>query len=242
MTHSTLITRQFRIALAVALTSALALSGTAWAGMALDRSIVHMNAGDPESVDVTVSNNGDEPLYIDTEIVEVFNPGSPAEDRVPLGVSLDVPFLVSPNKLIVPPGQRRLLRLVNMAGHADQERVFRVTAKPVPPPAIAERSGIRVMVGYQMLVIVGPQAPKPDLQSRREGGKLVVENHGNVNFMLHSGVQCPEGVDPEQNPDTCTEFSGTRLYPGNSMVLDTPYQTPVLFTVTDGEKNSRRSF
>jgi Mat/Ecp fimbriae periplasmic chaperone len=234
--------RIFRLARTATLLAALAISSVAWAGMALDRSIIHLNAGDPESVDVTVSNNGDEPLYVDTEIVEVFNAGTPGEDRVPLGMSLDVPMLVSPNKLVIPAGQRRLLRLVNMAGHAEKERVFRVTAKPVPPPAVAERSGIRVMVGYQMLVIVGPQTPKPDLQSRRESGKLVLENRGNVNFMLHSGLQCPAGVDPKQAGAACGSFKGTRLYPGNSMTIELAHETPVLFTVTDGEKNFRRSF
>lgn len=231
-----------RLTRSVVLLAALALSPVVSAKMALDRSIIHMNPGDPESVDVTVSNNGAEPLYVDTEIVEVLAAGSPDEHRVPVGGTLDVPLLVSPNKLVIPPGQRRLLRVVNMAGFADRERVFRVTAKPVPPPAVAERSGIRVLVGYQLLVIVAPEQAKPDLQARREGRNLVFENRGNVNFMLHSGLQCPPGVEPEPDPAACTSFTGTRLYPGNTWSLEVPYDTPVQFTVTEGERNSRRTF
>ncbi len=231
-----------RLAPLISLVTALTLSGSAWAGMALDRSIIHMNAGDPESVDVTVSNNGDEPLYVDTEIVEVLSPGTKAEDRIPVGGSLDVPLLVSPNKLVVPPGQGRLLRIVNMAGHGDRERVFRVTAKPVPPPAVAERSGVRVMVAYQLLVLVAPQSPKQDLQAHREGRNLVFENRGNVNVMLHSGLQCPPDVDPEADSKACVSFNGARLYAGNTWTLEVPHDTPVQFTVTAGERNSRRSF
>lgn len=226
----------------VVLLSALVFSPLVAAKMALDRSIIHMNPGDPESVDVTVSNNGAEPLYVDTEIVEVLGAGSADEERVPVGGSLDVPLLVSPNKLVIPPGQRRLLRIVNMAGFADRERVFRVTAKPVPPPAVAERSGIRVLVGYQLLVLVAPQRPESDLRSHREGRTLVFDNHGNVNVMLHSGLQCPPGVDPEPDPDACTAFTGTRLYPGNTWSIELAYDTPVQFTVTEGERNSRRTF
>jgi len=231
-----------QICFGVLLLAALSHPGVARAGMALDRSIIHMNPGDPESIDVTVSNNGDEPLYVDTEIVEVLAPGTDAEERVPVGGSLDVPLLVSPNKLVIPPGQRRLLRLVNMAGHAEAERVFRVTAKPVPPPAVAERSGIRVMVAYQLLVIVAPEHPQQDLQARRDGRSLIFENRGNVNVMLHSGLQCPPGVDHESDPTACINFNGTRLYPGNSWTLEVPHDTPVEFTVTAGERNSRRSF
>jgi P pilus assembly chaperone PapD len=161
---------------------------------------------------------------------------------VPVGGSLDVPLLVSPNKLVIPSGQRRLLRIVNMAGFTDRERVFRVTAKPVPPPAVAERSGIRVLVGYQLLVLVAPQRPESDLRSHREGRTLVFDNRGNVNVMLHSGLQCPPGIDPEPDPDACTSFTGTRLYPGNTWSIELAYDTPVQFTVTEGERNARRTF
>jgi P pilus assembly chaperone PapD len=237
--------RHFRLVAALAL--ALALPAAGWAGMALDRSIVHLNPGDPESVDVAVANNGDEPLYVDASVAEVVAPGSPAEERVLLRASADVPMLVSPNKLVIPPGQRRLLRIVNMAGHSDTERVFRVTAKPVAPPVVAERSGIRILVGYQVLVIVAPTDPKPNLESHRNGRELVLENHGNVNFMLHSGVQCAPGVEVDDVPagedkEGCIRFDGNRLYPGNAWKLETQWDTPVLFTVTTGERNDRRRF
>ena len=231
-----------RIGLTAALLGVVLLPGAAWSGMALDRSIVHLNPGDPESVDVAVSNNGEEPLYIDTEIIEVLDAGSMQEERVLVGGTMDVPMLVSPIKLVIPPGQRRLLPIVNMAGFGPQERVFRVTATPVAPPAVAEHSGIRILVGYQVLVIVAPEHPEPKLEAHREGRSLVFDNVGNVNFMLHSGLQCPPGVKPDEHAQGCTNFEGTRMYPGNSWVLETPYETPVQFTVTTGEQNERRTF
>ncbi len=227
--------------LAAAFCLVMAASAT-HANMTVDRSIIYFDPGDPERVDVTVNNPGSEPLYVETEILEVRSPGTAEEQRVPVPGDLAAALLVSPNKMVIAPGRKKLLRVVNLAGHVETEQVFRVNVKPVPPPATAASSGIRVFVAYQLLIIISPANPKPDLQSRRVGDRLVFENRGNTNFLLHSGRQCPPDIDGAIHPEQCTAFEGTRLYPGNLWSVEIPFETPVEFTVTASERNSRRQF
>ena len=209
--------------------------------MAIDRNIIYFEPGDPPSVDVTVANRNAEPLFVETQVVEVLKPGTPEENRVTVTADHDLPLLVSPGKLILGDGHKKLLRIVNLAGHGKSERVFRVTVRPVPAPAETKSSGIRLFVAYEVLVIIAPREAVPDLRSHWAERQLVFENHGNTNVLLHSGKQCP-GVAATPKGTTCVAFRGTRLYPGNTWTLRTPYQTPVEFVIAEGEKSARRTF
>jgi len=220
----------------------LMLAAPALAGMTLDRSIIHFQPGQAERIDVSVNNRGGEPLYVETKVFEVMAPGTDEEVLRPVVQDPDMALLVSPNRLVIPPGRTKLLRVVNLAGNTDAERVFRVNVKPVPPPAAIEKSGIRLFVGYQLLVFLAPADPAPQLLSRREPGQVIFDNAGNVNILLHSGLQCPPDADPEVAAEACTRFPGNRLYPGESWALETPLESPVEFTVSTGERNSRTRF
>jgi len=217
-----------------------AFASTTAANMAVDRNILLFEPGEPDSHDVTVTNQGSEPLFIDVQVLEVRNPGSEAETREPVVRDENLPLLVSPEKMALAPGQQRLLRVVNLSGNDAGERVFRITLKPIPAPARAERSGIRVLVAYQLLVIASPSDPRPDLLSRRDGGRLTFENRGNSNVLLHSGRQCPPDKSAEETE--CALFRGTRLYPGNVWSVETPYQTPVQFMVSEASRTAKRTF
>lgn len=213
------------------------------AAMNLDRSIITFDPDEPGRTDVTVSNVGTDPLYVETEIIEVSAPGTSDESRTPVTPGEGMPLLVSPDKLIIQPGRKKLLRIVNLAGHSAQERVFRVNVKPVAPPATAERSGIRMFVGYQLLILIDPSEPVPNLHAVREAGRVRFENRGNVNVLLHSGRQCPQ-VDSENTSvdGDCSELIGTRLYPGNQWSVELPWETPAEFTVVTGKRVSRQRF
>ena len=70
-----------RIRLPVAALLAVLGSSPTSAAMQVDRSIVYFEAGGPGRSDVTVRNDGTEPLYVETEILEVLAPGTPEETR-----------------------------------------------------------------------------------------------------------------------------------------------------------------
>jgi P pilus assembly chaperone PapD len=100
---------------------------------------------------------------------------------------------------------------VNLEGHGDTEKVYRVDLRPVAPPEQMDSTGVRVLVGYQLLVFVAPAQTGVSLEGQRDGKSLTLTNKGNVNVLLHEGEQCP----PSPSTQPCEPVQGRRLYPGN---------------------------
>jgi P pilus assembly chaperone PapD len=211
--------------------------------MRVDRNVVTFEPGSPGRADVEVQNPDAEPLYAEVEVFEVQKPGADDEVRVKVTDPAQVHFLVTPSKFVVAPGARKVLRLVNLGSHGDVERVYRINVRPVPAPVEAKASGIRLLVAYQLLVIVSPAVPKPNLVVSRSGNTLIAENRGNVNALMSAGVQC-ETADALQNPDPsiCTALETHRVYPGNTWTLTLPGDGPVEFTVSHGAEHHRNRY
>jgi len=213
------------------------------ATMQLERNIVHLLPGQPPRVDLRVTNPDEETLYVEVEVLEVENPGTPEETRTPVRDPQAANFLVTPNKFIVAPGSRKLVRFVNTGGHGDAERIFRVNLKPVSPPMEATEHAIRLVVGYQVLVVIAPEKPDPDVAVSRIGNRLTVDNRGNSNVLFRHGLQCAsEEYLKSRNEDGCQGIKARRVYPGNVWQADLPYDTPVEFTLSDGGVARRERF
>ncbi len=220
------------------LLTSLFLPSTALAGMALSNAIVHFEPGQPARQDVEISNVGDEPLYVQVEPKAVLNPGSDKEERRNITDPREYGLLVTPNRLVIPPGTARVMRLVNLglgdAATPDQERIFRITARPVAGEFEAKTSGLKVLIGYEVLAIVYPNKPTPTLEVDRSGRQLSVRNTGNTNVFLQEGFQCET---PGAAEDSCTSIPGRRLYPGNEWQLTLPHDLPVKFYQSVGTRN-----
>ncbi len=213
------------------------------ATMRLDRTIVRFDPGGPDRQDVIVFNPDDETMYVEVEVLDVINPGMPDEERIRIVDPRRMDLIASPRKMVIQPAGRKLLRLVNLGGHGDAERIFRVNVKPVPGDMVAHRSAIRVLVGFQLLVIVPPAAPEVDLASERSGGRLKFENRGTTNVLVYRGVQCHREKDlDDPRAGDCQEITGNRLYPGNRWIPELPFATPVEFLVNVGGETSRQRF
>lgn len=211
------------------------------AEMVLDRSILVFEGDDGGRQDVEVTNTGAENLYLDTEILRVTDPGTEQETRVEVEDPDAAGLLVTPARMVVPPGGRRLVRVVTLEKPGETDRIHRVNLLPVVPPLTAETTAVKVVVAYQLLVIQRPRDPQPDLQWTRESDRIRFRNQGNTNVLLYNGNQCPEGVDP--GSEDCVEIGvARRLYAGNEWVLDLPLAAPVEFTATVGKRNVRRRF
>lgn len=225
---------------------ALFVPAAASAVMGVDRSIVHFEPDGPPRADVQVINPDDEPLYVQVEVLEVVYPGTLDEQRLPVTDPRAVDFLVTPNKFIVPPKSRKIVRLVNLGGHGDRERVLRVNLRPIPPPMEAETSGIRVLVAHQLLVVVMPGQPTRDnIVASREGGHLMLENRGNTNVLLRSGRACASESDLQAEPAaeaSCSPIPSRRLYPGNRWDVDVSYDGPVEFVLVQADESRRQRF
>ncbi len=207
------------------------------ATMEVNRAVINFQLGEAPREDVTVYNRGDSRLFAEVEVLEVHNPGTEDEERVVVRDPESIGLVASPRRLTVPAGGRRLVRLVNLEGHGDEERVYRVNIRPVEGDVEADAMGVRILVGYQLLVFIPPAEARVELEAQRNGRQLELHNAGNVNIRLFGGRQC----EPGQTGDDCATVNSTRLYPGNRREIELPRDAPVEFRVqADGETRMRR--
>lgn len=213
----------------------VALIAAAWlfqpttllAEMALSKVIVEFRAGDPLREDVEVINAGNENLYLVVEPREVIDPGTDAEQRVERRNPKDVGLLVSPTRVVIEPGARRIVRLSLFEQPTGQDRIWRVTFRPVVGETSAETSALRVLTAYNVLVMAYPPAAAADVTASRAGRQAALENRGNSNALLFDGRQC------DATGNNCRDLPTRRLYAGNRWQVDLPYDTPAQWRVQD---------
>lgn len=199
----------------------------AWSDIFVDRAIVRLGADKPPREDVKVINNGSETGYVAVEVLEVRQPGTAGESRVKVTDPDQMKLIASPSKLMIPANSQKLVRIVNLDPGSDQERIYRVNVTPVLPPLQEdEGSVVRVVVAYQLLVIVDPLQPREDLDITRNGRHLTVINQGNTNVLFSDGKQCDEAG---QN---CSDIPAHRVYPGNTWDVELERDAPVTYKLT----------
>ncbi|MFP5382561.1 MAG: molecular chaperone [Gammaproteobacteria bacterium] len=209
------------------------------ASMYIDRTIVSFLPGQASRQDVVVTNPAKEPLYVQVEVFEVQAPGTEAEQRVPLKDPASMSLLATPNKLIVPAGESKVVRLVSTRQADDTERVYRVNFRPIVGKIESEATAVKVLVGYQVLALVAPKKPAYALEAVREGTTLHLKNPGNTNILFFNGQQCPSDTSEEAE---CRSLPDLRLYPGNERGIELPLDRPVDYYLTVLEKNEKRHF
>lgn len=212
---------------------------SAQANMVLSNAIVHFEPGAPSRQDVEITNTGAQPLYVQVEPKAVLNPGTEQESRQVIVDPREFGLLVTPNRLVIAPGASRAIRLVNIGGHDEQERIFRITARPIAGELEAKSSGLKILIGYEVLAIVYPAKAEPQLEVKRQGRQLLVRNAGNTNVLLQEGFQCAE---PKLADEDCTSISGRRMYPGNEWQSELPHDMPIRFYQSVGTRNSVETY
>lgn len=204
--------------------------------MYLNRSIVTFQPGQPPRDDVLVINSEEDILYVSLNVFEVLKPGTAQEERVQHTDPQLAGLIATPNKIIVPPLGRKAVRIVNLR-QDETEHIYRINVTPILPPLEdTQNSIVRVIVAYQLLVIVQPDKPVEDLQVNREGGKLQFHNVGNTNVLLSEGMQC------DINANNCIELPTKRIYAGNEFAVELPYSTPVNYKLTSIDATRQETF
>jgi P pilus assembly chaperone PapD len=213
------------------------------ATLQLDRNVVYLDRDDEDRQDVVIRNPDADTMYLDVDVVEVLRPGEPDEELIRTLDAHSMDLLVTPSRLVVPPGGQRLLRLVQMAAADDRERVFRVAVTPEVSEITPLHSAVNAPVTHEVLVIVAPQQQRPALVAAREGASLEFQNLGNANVLLYRGIQCADAALLD-TPDHagCRPVNGTRLYAGNRWRPALPYDTPVEFIIEASGRNQRQRF
>ncbi|QNP44556.1 fimbria/pilus periplasmic chaperone (plasmid) [Sphingomonas daechungensis] len=221
---------------AVLAATLLSVTSAGRAELVLSQLIIDLAKTDETRADIEIWNNSDERSYILAEPSEIVGAGSSEERRVTEPDPEKRGLLVSPARMILEPGQRKLLRVAAIGARSDRERVYRVTVKPVTGELSAAESGLKLLVGYDVLVLVRPTAPLPRLAASRDGRQLVFRNDGNASLELVDGSQC---TSPKTN---CVPLPGKRLYAGARWAVPLKSDGAVSYTVVVNGKATKQSF
>lgn len=206
--------RRCGLALGICLASLLA-SQPAAAELVVSQLIVEFRPEGPRTADIEIFNDSDERSYAVVEPRELINPGTPGEERIMTPDPAKLGLLASPARLILEPQQRRTLRIAAIGAPADRERVYRVTVKPVTGEVSGE-TGLKLLVGYDLLVLVRPPNIRQGIEARRSQSRLTITNNGNASVELAEGKQCGSGGQ------TCHSLPAKRLYAGASWSQELP--------------------
>ena len=205
------------------------------AGLLVDRAIVMFDPSGERREDVVVINDDpDSRLFVSVEAYEVQRAGTPDERLVPQAKDRAPAFIATPNRLVVPPGGRSIVRLIQVADVVEEERVYRINFRPVErPPEVPAEAGdpsvsslLDVVIAYQVLAIVQPPAARALPEAVRTGRLATFQNRGTSNYLLTRGRQCHPGA-----PEDCRELPSRRIYPGNRWDVQLPFDGPFNYTV-----------
>ena len=162
---------------AVAAAIATGAASPAAADLVLNMVIVDLVPGQPPRADIEASNTGSERIYVVAEPAEIVNPGRPDERRVASPDPAALGLLVTPQKMILEPGERKLVRIAAIAPPARTDRIYRVTIKPVAGDVSAATSALKILVGYDVLVVARPAVMTGTVTATRTGASIDPRQH-----------------------------------------------------------------
>ena len=206
------------------------------ADMVISQVIVDFVSPAKRRADIEILNRGRERMYIVVQPSQIMNPGTGGQTRVRIVDPGKHGLLVSPLRMILEPGQRRIVRFAALTPPKGKDRIFRVTIKPVVGKLKAKRNAVKIVVGYDLLVIQRPAGATAKLSGTRSGKYLVVKNNGNTNALLLEGKQCPRGSK------RCTQLPARRVYPGASVRIKLRGRGPVQYLMQVGTQTERLTF
>ena len=221
---------------AAAAAIAIGAASPAAADLVLNMVVVDLVPGQPPRADIEASNTGSERIYVVAEPAEIVNPGRPDERRVASPDPAALGLLVTPQKMILEPGERKLVRIAAIAPPARTDRIYRVTIKPVAGDVSAATSALKILVGYDVLVIARPAVMTGTVTATRTGASMTLANTGTTNVELYEGRQCdPAGKN-------CAPLPSRRLYAGATWTIAIDPARPVDYKVKTGNAVAGQRF
>jgi len=213
------------------------LPGSACAGIVLSQAVVDIQSGAPTAQDIEVWNDSSEVAYVVAQPAEIIAAGQGAEHRAPVEDPDAGGLLVTPQRLILQPQERKLIRVAAVGARGAADHVWRVTIKPVAGSVTAPVSALKLLVGYDVLVILRPEVSAPDLIGSRNGSVLTLTNTGNTNVEVYDGHQCVAAGAAD-----CKTLPSHRIYPGASWSQKLPGSGPVDYHLAAGRPAAIRTF
>lgn len=203
----------------------MAVAQSGHAQLTVDKLWMDFEANSAGREDVLLRNESDRRYYISVEPAEIVNPGRENEERVEYQNPQDLGLLISPNRLVLEPGQFRALRIVSINEPLSKDRVYRIRVTPkigaieVDNAEGDERdANLVILMAYDLLVVVRPEDAETNIESERVDQTIVLRNTGNTNTLLIDGKACPKDGDERE----CVSLPDTRLHAGASVAFDLP--------------------
>jgi P pilus assembly chaperone PapD len=201
------------------------IPASARADVVLSQLIVELKPGQAMVGDVDVWNNSSDRSYVAADPREILDAGTAAQSNRKEPDPEKLGLLVAPARMILEPGQHKLLRIASIGPVPERERVYRVTVRPEVGRLLSDKSGLKILVGYDVLVLVRPADARPVIAGRRSGNSLTVTNTGNVSVELADGRQC------DAAGKACTPLPGKRLYAGAQWTQPLKTEAPVEYRI-----------
>ncbi|MBY9063532.1 hypothetical protein K7957_11375 [Sphingomonas yunnanensis] len=217
--------------------AAVAVAPPAHANIVLSQVVVDFAAASDLAQDIEVANDGKEVAYVAVAPFEISAPGTPEERRTAIVDPEAGGLLVSPQRLILQPGERKAIRIAAIRPRAATDRVYRVTVKPVAGPVSAAVTALKLLIGYDVLVIQRPAAPAGRVSGTRVGETLLLRNEGNTNTELYDGKLCADAT-----PASCRALPSRRLYAGATWSQTLPGPGKVSYQVAVGATSHEEGY
>lgn len=217
--------------------AALVGATPAAAGIVLSQVVLDILPGSDIAQNVEIANDGADIAYVVVEPAEIQDAGRPGEARRAIVDPAVGGLLVTPQRLILQPGERKTIRFAAIADRGPSDRIYRVTVKPVAGAIAAPSTALKLLVGYDVLVIVRPAAPVAKVVGARDGSTLVLRNDGNTNVELFEGQQCDAAA-----PARCRDLPSQRLYVGQQWRQALTGTGPVTYRVAVGKTSAVQRF
>ena len=196
----------------------------AYGQISVSRSVIEFSKS-AKVQDIEVVNKGENKVYLDLKVAQIINPESENAQRVELEDPRTSPVIVSPRQLLIPPGERRRMRVILRKGATDTDQVFRLAVKPYTGSVKVDDAGgdkkssaIKVLVGYDLLLLSRPERLNPDMTVSRNSNSISFVNNGNTNVLLRKIEQCDVAAN------SCVELQPNRLYAGERYTIELPHQ------------------
>lgn len=209
----------------------LILISTANAGIIVDKMVVDSFLKNSKQQNVFVYNDGDEIAYVAVEVFEIKNPGEEDEKRVPVDIKNENRLIVAPNKLTIEPSEKGRLQFIINDVNLKSDRIYRVSVIPkILGVELNSGIGVKILIGYDLLVISRPDKPKFDLKVVRDKDSITFINDGNTNILLNNIKQC-------DNANNCSTILSKRLYAKNKLTAKLIYrEKPIIAEMFYGEE------
>lgn len=214
--------RRFVTAL-VALIACWVYSGSVLGQIIVNKSVLEFNA-DNLVQDVDITNTGDYKIFLNLTVAKIRNPHTDTPERVELTDPRTSPVLISPKQVLIPPGQRKRVRIILRKTPNKVDDVYRLAIKPFTGdvqldddrPADAKSSAVKILLGYDILLLARPMDAVGKLAVKRTAKALWFKNTGNTNVLLRRLQQCDAaGKD-------CEALQPNRVYAGEVYKVDLP--------------------